>query len=87
MDMFTPRPISEWHEDIGPVLWWKFPIEEPPYVGTPLDLGQEVLLQASVPLDQTPNTQTFAGTFMVGGFPGYHTHWTPIPIPQLPESN
>ncbi|MFD1776979.1 hypothetical protein [Paenibacillus rhizophilus] len=32
-----PRPIDEWHEDVGPVLWWTFPIEEPPYCGTPLD--------------------------------------------------
>ena len=31
------RPFADWHEDIGPVLWWAFPIEEPPYVGTPLD--------------------------------------------------
>ena len=31
------RPISEWHEDIGDCLWWRFPIEEPPYVGSPLD--------------------------------------------------
>lgn len=31
------RPIEEWHEDFGDVLWWKFPIEEPPYVGSPLD--------------------------------------------------
>ena len=29
--------IDEWHEDYGAVLWWKFPIEEPPYCGTPLD--------------------------------------------------
>lgn len=28
---------SGWHEDDGPVLWWKFPIAEPPYIGTPLD--------------------------------------------------
>lgn len=33
----TARPIDEWHEDIGPVLWWTFPIEEPPYCGTPMD--------------------------------------------------
>lgn len=33
------RPISEWHEDMGPVLWWKFPVDEPPYCGTPLDAG------------------------------------------------
>ena len=33
-----PRPLSEWHEDIGPVLWWSFPIREAPYVGTPNDV-------------------------------------------------
>jgi hypothetical protein len=31
------KPISEWHEDLGPCLWWIFPICEPPYSGTPLD--------------------------------------------------
>ena len=31
------RPIEEWNEDFGDVLWWKFAIEEPPYVGSPLD--------------------------------------------------
>jgi hypothetical protein len=31
------RPFEEWHEDVGPVLWWTFPVDEPPYVGTPLD--------------------------------------------------
>lgn len=31
------RPIEEWHEDIGDCLWWRFPIEEPPYCGSPLD--------------------------------------------------
>ncbi len=29
--------LEEWHKDIGPVLWWKLPVEEPPYYGTPLD--------------------------------------------------
>lgn len=29
------RPIDEYHEDHGFVLWWKLPIEEPPYVGSP----------------------------------------------------
>ena len=51
------RPIEEWNEDFGDVLWWKFPIEEPPYVGSPLDEK----------------------------WPGYHTHWTFIPIPQPPK--
>lgn len=32
-----PRPIDEWHEEIGDVLWWTFPVQEPPYCGTPID--------------------------------------------------
>lgn len=32
-----PRPMEEWGEDYGDCLWWKFPIEEPPYCGNPLD--------------------------------------------------
>lgn len=31
------RPKDDWHEDHGSVLWWKVPIDEPPYVGSPLD--------------------------------------------------
>ena len=51
------RPLEEWGEDCGDVLWWKFPIEEPPYVGSPLDAN----------------------------WTAYHTHWTPIMIPQPPK--
>ena len=36
-DASTPVPLEEWGEDIGDCLWWKFPIEEPPYCGSPLD--------------------------------------------------
>lgn len=50
------RPIGEYHEDVGPVLWWTFPITEPPYVGSPLDCE----------------------------WPGYHTHFTEIPLPEKP---
>lgn len=49
----TPRPLEEWHEDCGDVLWWLFPVREPPYCGTPLCTN----------------------------WPGYHTHWTPTPMP------
>lgn len=35
----SPKSLEEWHEGIGDVLWWRFPIEEPPYCGTPLDLN------------------------------------------------
>ena len=51
------RTLEEWGEDYGDVLWWKFPIEEPPYVGSPLDEK----------------------------WPAYHTHWTPIVMPQPPK--
>lgn len=68
------RPLDEWNEDDGDVLWWKFPIEEAPYVGSPLDLGQTVEVTA-----RTVATETAPLRFMVGGWPGYHTHWTPLP--------
>lgn len=51
------RPLDHWHEDHGSVLWWRFPVDEPPYAGQPLD----------------------------SDWPGYHTHWTPIPVPRPPE--
>jgi hypothetical protein len=35
-EILKARPIEEWHEDYGNALWWRFPIEEPPYVGSPL---------------------------------------------------
>lgn len=37
LDLIHARPFDEWHEDIGNVLWWRLPVCEPPYVGTPLD--------------------------------------------------
>jgi hypothetical protein len=30
------RPADTWHENIGEVLWWRFPVTEAPYVGSPL---------------------------------------------------
>lgn len=33
----TARPLDEWHEDYGDVVWWKFPITEPAMIGNPLD--------------------------------------------------
>lgn len=74
----TPRTLSEWSEEDGDVLWWRFPIEEPPYVGTPLDQGQCVEVTARA------YGVNRLMRFDVGGWPGYHTHWTPIPMPTLP---
>lgn len=33
----TLRPLSELHEDDGPVLLWRVPVEEPPHVGSVCD--------------------------------------------------
>ncbi|WP_042266752.1 hypothetical protein [Paenibacillus graminis] len=41
-ELFKPlteaKSLYEWHEDYGAVLWWEFPIGEPPFCGTPLDM-------------------------------------------------
>ena len=52
------RHIRHWHEDLGDVVWWKFPVVESPFVGSPL--GSD--------------------------WPGYHTHFTPLPaLPHHPR--
>jgi hypothetical protein len=35
----TLRSASEWRDDDGDVLWWRMPIQEAPYVGSPLECG------------------------------------------------
>lgn len=62
------RHVSEWHEEDGDVLWWTNPITEAPYVGSPLDMGRNIVV--------TVDGQDFVAT--VGGWPGYHEWWTPI---------
>lgn len=73
------RPLAEWHEDHGDVLWWAFDeagnINEAPWVGSPLILGQSVELHAF----QGEHRETLLFRGHVGGWPGYHTHWTPLP--------
>jgi hypothetical protein len=74
-DPHAARPLADWHEEDGDVLWWKFPVSEPPYFGSPLDLGQTVEVHTQAGM---------ASRIMVGGWPGYHTHWTPITVPMAP---
>lgn len=52
------RPEAEWHEDDGPVLWHKFPINEAPWVGTPLDSDWPGYHTDWTPLPPVPE-QTF----------------------------
>ena len=77
--MVKARPIAEYREEMGDVLWWKFPITEAPYVGSPNTAGYAVesTLRAIV---QCEVLETM-GRMFVGGWPGYHTHFTPIEIP------
>lgn len=35
-DAIEPIPAEEWNEDDGDVIWWRLPVEEPPYIGSPL---------------------------------------------------
>ena len=30
-------PLAEYDDDFGPVTWWRFPVEEPAWIGTPND--------------------------------------------------
>lgn len=95
--LMAPRPIEEYDEDMGDVLWWKFPIVEPPYVGSPNGLGFEVIIQPSITLHiatgeteekDDPSSDDLTSKphkFFVGGFPGYHTHFTLLPIPKEPK--
>lgn len=43
-----PRPLHDWHEDMGDVLWWLWPIEQAPWVGSPLDCGRTVSFDITV---------------------------------------
>ncbi len=76
----TARPISEYHDDMGAVLWWKFPIVEAPYVGSPNDLGHEVAVKVETTIAAFDNQRDGEHLYSlnVGGWPGYHTHFTPI---------
>lgn len=34
--MIAAIPLRKWHEDLGFVTWWKFPVNEPAWIGSPL---------------------------------------------------
>jgi len=84
MDVLQARPLSEWTEDEGAVLWWVFPIVEPPYVGSPLDVGLTVQIEIAVKTDADPDPLPTIIRKQVGGWPDYHTHWTRIEMPAPP---
>lgn len=44
-DLFQSYLFADWHEDYGNVLWWPQGVGQPPYCGTPLDLGRAVAVE------------------------------------------
>lgn len=76
------RPFAEWHEDHGDVLWWKLPVQEPPYLGSPIDLGFSVGAQLYNQFgDVIGRTEG-----NVGGWPFSEDDqgslvWSPLPAP------
>lgn len=85
--MADPRPLNEWHEEIGSVLWWLWPIEQPPYVGTPLDLGRTVSFDLTVQIGLDTYDTIPAKVGDTGGWPWHDADdetearlfWTPLP--------
>jgi hypothetical protein len=73
-----PFPSSWWNEGDGDVLWWCWRdgawLGEAPYLGSPLDLGHTVEVHTHQRTGKDP-----AARILVGGWPGYHTHWTRLP--------
>ncbi len=37
LESMVPRPLADYHEDFGPVTWWKLPVDEPAWIGRPDD--------------------------------------------------
>jgi hypothetical protein len=75
------RPFSEWHEDHGEVLWWKLPVAQAPYIGSPLDLGRgmKVVVQIGFEEHDLPMTNTGGWPFDEEDEPDLW--WTPLPKP------
>lgn len=98
LDLITPRPIEEYHEDMGDVLWWHWKwfegskrfdwANEAPYVGSPLDVGFTVEAHTTTRLitqtNQEHDPEPTIHRIHAGGWPGYHTHFTPLPMVQHP---
>lgn len=78
-ELSRARRFDEWHEDHGDVLWWKHPVVEPPYVGSPLCCGFTV---------ETHGPGGLISRGQIGGWPfsledEAALFWVPIPIPQM----
>lgn len=82
-----PRPMHEWHEDHGDVLWHLWPIEQAPWVGTPLDIGRTVSFDLTVQIGRELHELEPKIIGDTGGWPWKDADdntlarlfWTPLP--------
>lgn len=68
--LFTLRPVSQYHEDFGDVLWWHLPIQESPIVGGGPGAGEETWQGERTTCQRLHDE-------------GWLTHWSPLPDPRV----
>lgn len=74
-----PRRFFTWSEGDGDVLWFKDPISEPPYFGSPLCCGRTMLVEVTIGREQFefPTQQTGGWPFNIEDEGGLW--WIPVP--------
>jgi len=75
------RPFSEWHEGHGDVLWWKLPILESPYCGSPIDLGRSMKVVVQIGFEEHDLPITMTGGWPFSDEDEESLWWTPLPKP------
>ena len=82
-------PAAEYHEDHGCVLWWRFPLEEPPWAGSELDddftpdyYTHWSRLQAPTPVPERARNEP--RTIYPGARDGLHL---PLPAPECAQAD
>lgn len=81
-----PRPLDEWNEAYGEVIWWLWPIQEAPYVGSPLNCGHTVEMEITAAASDG-HRERGKMRMDVGGWPWRDADeetearlfWTPLP--------
>lgn len=81
-ELHRPRPFCDWHEDRGDVLWWRMPISEAPYIGSPLDLGRTLKVEIYVGVEQHELPAVNTGGWPFDQEDERFLWWTPLPDAQ-----
>ncbi|WP_311271302.1 hypothetical protein [Sphingobium sp. WCS2017Hpa-17] len=84
--MNQPHPFDEWNEAYGEVIWWLWPIEQAPYVGSPLNCGHTVEMEITAAASDG-HRERGKMRMEVGGWPWRDADeetearlfWTPLP--------